>query len=199
MDLFTNSSLRQFQSLLFSVQSTSKHHTWISKASSIQKKLRGSSTGPSPQKQHEAAGILNKFFGKFLWSHHKRSLAIQCKASQYMCEVSTDQRGGAKRMNSWAPHCLWGHIYISSQHHTSFHMSATAKYPFTCVCFSKTFFRVSALAKYYFTCPSQQNIVITALSLQSKQEFPLYLLFRLWEPHDLLPSWRSCCLSLVTS
>jgi hypothetical protein len=32
---------------------------------------------------------------------------------------------------------LWGHIYIPSQYHGSFHVSAIAKHPLTYVCFSK--------------------------------------------------------------
>jgi hypothetical protein len=34
--------------------------------------------------------------------------------------------------------------------HTSFHVSATAKHPFNCVCFRKTFFHMLALAKTSF-------------------------------------------------
>lgn len=39
--------------------------------------------------------------------------------------------------------CLWHHIYIPSKHHTSFYVSATAKRPSTCVCFSETLFHMS--------------------------------------------------------
>lgn len=66
VDMFSNDSLGQFQSLLFSVQSTSKHQTLISKGSSIQKKRWGSPVGPSGEVARIPEESLEKFFCEFL-------------------------------------------------------------------------------------------------------------------------------------
>jgi hypothetical protein len=80
--------------------------------------------------------------------------------SNDMHAVSKDQQGEERQTIISISHSLWGHIYIPSKHHASFHVFATI-HPFTSVCFSKTFIHVSALAKYYFICLAQQNIIIT--------------------------------------
>ena len=64
------------------------------------------------------------------------------------------------KANQWSrSHCLWGHIHIPSQHHISFHESAIAKHPITCVCFNKAFIYMSALAKHHLTsAPSKHHM-----------------------------------------
>ena len=46
-------------------------------------------------------------------------------------------------MPSSISYCLWGDIHIYFIHRVSFHMSASAKHPFTCVCFHKTLFDIT--------------------------------------------------------
>lgn len=137
MDLFRNSSSGWFQSSLFSVQSASKHQTqvnscssvslvdtaWISKGNSIQKKPQGSPIGLSPRKWEEATGTTSEVLGwvspyelttaklsNAMWGEpihvcHQRRLVRWSKVNQCL-----------------SSHFLWGHMYILSKQHTSFHM-----------------------------------------------------------------------------
>jgi hypothetical protein len=59
--------------------------------------------------------------------------------------------------NKWSSQCMEGEPIHACPwqrivHHTSFHVLALAKHPFTCICFSKTFLHESALEKHPITC-----------------------------------------------
>lgn len=55
-----------------------------------------------------------------------------CKANQYLCAISEEkQQGRANQTNAPAP-TICGVIFLLL-HHTSLHVSALARHPFTCV------------------------------------------------------------------
>jgi hypothetical protein len=81
VDLFRNSTLVRFQSLLFSVQPTSKHHTWTSSCTPVHSAdttHKSATAGPSRRncEAHQLAQVSRsgkklqeppeKFFGEFL-------------------------------------------------------------------------------------------------------------------------------------
>ena len=181
VDLLRNSSLGEGPTLLagyqhFSpldkhqhepaatVQSTQQIPHRNQQGRSIQKKLWGLPTSLSlPWKQQKATGTSQEV----LWW-----------VSLYDITTSKDRQCNVRRTNAGMPPAKnreaeqsepmlelplsWGHIYIPSKYHASFHMSTTAKHPFTCICFRRTFFHVSALARHPFTCvPSKTSFDIT--------------------------------------
>lgn len=126
MNLFRNSSLGRFQSLLSGVQSSSKtptpisngspvHHSQISKALWSRRNNEALSVGLSLRSCKKPPEYPKKFSTK----SQKRS-ATWCK-------------GNSARVSS---HCLRNHSL--STHHPSYHVSASTNHSVTCVCFSKT-------------------------------------------------------------
>ena len=91
------------------------------------------------------------------WHFNKHTSAMQCKPNQYMCVISKRYRGGAKQTNAWVPTvCRVIFIFL----HASFHVSATAKHPFICVCFSKNVLSHICLSKIPL-CPSKISFELT--------------------------------------
>ena len=88
----------------------------------------------------------NSWLSFSLWSHHKRSSAIQCKVNQHMHVLRGDQQAEQANQCS-SSHCLWDHIYTPSS------------WVLSCVYYIQTFFPMSALARHPFTCVPQQNII----------------------------------------
>lgn len=162
MDLFRNSSLGWFQSSLFSVQSTGKHHMWTSScrqvhsADTTQEPAKavqswrnwGFPTSLRPLKQQDMAGTSWEALWPVSLYEVTRNDAQQCNVRWRLARTSNANQ-------CLSSHCLWGHIYIPSKHH----VFGVAKLPFTRVCLSKTFFHMAALAKYPFTSVPQQNII----------------------------------------
>lgn len=109
---------------------------------------RGQGTGKEPQESHK------KFLGESL-SGAQQS---KCKANQYTHAAMKSQ------LDARAP-TVCGVVFLLL-HHTAFHMSATAKHPFTCVCFRKTIFYVFDLAKHPYS-PSK-----TQPTVQRNRKFP---------------------------
>lgn len=72
------------------VYTPSEHHassTALASALSLYQ-LTSLSQSVHLQKQQEAAGDHQRLSGASLWSHDKRSSAMQCKANQYVCVLS---------------------------------------------------------------------------------------------------------------
>ena len=172
--LFRNSSLERPQSLLLSVQSTSKHQTWTSSCRPVRSADTTQESARAIQFRrnlaaHQAVRVcrsckirrnltISSLVRFSLWNRHKQSLAMQCKANQSMQVVSEEQQGRAKRTNAWAPNVWGSYLY-------SFWTSCV----FSCVCYSKTSLRPCLLQKnipshaYFnkisFHLCAQQNII----------------------------------------
>jgi hypothetical protein len=133
----------QLQSSPFSEQTPGR-------SSSILKKPPGSPT--SLGKASEAASCCRNLtssswvsFSQWQRYCRLRSTTL-CKANQYMCVLSEEQRGRGNQSSVPVSHCLWGPIYTPSSS------------ILICVCFGQTVFHVSALVRHPFTCVPQQNI-----------------------------------------
>jgi hypothetical protein len=141
--LFRNSSLGWFQSLLFSVQSTSKHQTLISSFSPVHsadtthesaravQSRRNVETGQSAQVHGSGKKLQEpqeKFFDKFLSMKSpqaKLSNAVSGE-SRHACR---QWRLGAKQSEQClSSRCLWGQIYALSKYQVSFQVSASAEH-----------------------------------------------------------------------
>ena len=156
---------------MLSVQSTIKHQTRIGSCSPVNSadtmhKSAGWFNPEEPARltnqpeATEAARSCRDLMKSSLVSY-KWSSAMQRKANQRNIRRTNTCVSSVKAMLQ-LPLSV-GSYLLSSKHHVSLHVSAIAKYPFTCVCFSKTFFHLCAPAKHLWTQPT----------FQRNQKFPL--------------------------
>lgn len=151
---------------------SSKHQTWISSSSSIQKKPQGSAESEwvcgSRKKQPE---YRQKFSGSFL------------SVKLWQAKINEDQQSIAKWTNPRASsHCLSGYTYILSKHHVSSEASGAAKHhmPFhktvhkntTCLCHQNVLSHAS-FSKTPLTRQLPKNITWHNWVFQGNPKFPL--------------------------
>lgn len=100
-----------------------RHYSWISNSSLIQKKPRGSANCPeSKEMARSHQNILRSSLESHsLWRHDSRRSATPWKANKS--------------------------LLLSLVTHVYSHLSASAKHPLTCVCFSKTSYDITEFPK----------------------------------------------------
>jgi hypothetical protein len=129
----------------------SNHYSRISNSSSIQKSGDSANQLESAKATRSRRSLRKSSLASVsLWSHHKLSSATQCKVNQYM-NLQWRIAKCREAYQCLSCHCLWDHIHITSEHHTSFHVSAIAKHPVTYVCFRKILFDLYVPAKHHLT------------------------------------------------
>ena len=139
-----------------------RHHKWISESRLIKKKL-WLANQPESVKAARTAEISWEVLWWVALYEVTTSKAQQCNVwwtNTWESSAKTSEAEQTKQCSR--SHCLWGHIYILSKHHVSFHVFARVKPTFTRVTFSKTFFHRSAPAKHHYN-----------MSFQRKQKSPL--------------------------
>lgn len=138
VDLFRNSSLGQFQSLLSAVQFSSKTPTPISNGRPVHVAVATYKSA-----KHFDSEETRLCQAAWVWeaaSSHQNIMRRSLRSH------SKDQQRDTRRARA-SSHDLWNHTYILSKHHPSSHMSASADHSFTCICFSKTSYDITEFLK----------------------------------------------------
>jgi hypothetical protein len=112
-----------------------------------------------------------------------------------MLVVSREYWAWENQTNALAP-TVCGVIFILL-HHMSFQVYAITKYPFTYVCFRKTFFHTSAFARHLFTCVPWKNIIW--YNWLSKQTRIFHFINDSGEPAhiEIIPGQNNCFWSYI--
>ena len=93
-----------------------------------------------------------------LWSHHKRSSAMQCKVNQYMAVVAKNSKEEQSRLMLELPLSMRSFIFLLNiifscgcYSKTSFYLCLLQENILSSVCFSKTSFHLCAPANHNLT------------------------------------------------